>query len=743
MSYRDAIQSDFMQLKYRADIDGLRAVAVLVVLFFHARIPGFSGGFVGVDVFFVISGFLITSIILKDIHAGQFSIARFYERRIRRIFPALFPVIAFTFVVGAFLFDPIAFRAFGESIITTALFASNYFFWLQSGYFDAASITKPLLHTWSLAVEEQFYIFFPLLLIAINRFSKSRYLPWIAGLALIPSAIELKPLITEMYGLDNVVPRQVVVLLFFLLYVSIFPLLYNVLHRFSKNRYLPWLIGIGLISLFTNIYGVYISQGTTFYLVPTRAWELLLGSFLALDVMPLIQSNIQRNIVSIIGLVLIAFSVVFYTEATLFPGIAALAPVIGSGLIIYSGMENRSIVSKFLSLKPVVYIGLISYSLYLWHWPLIVFAKYLIVRDLTPVEIIGIFLLSFLVSSLSLKFIEGPFRGNQPIIPDRKKLFALSALVMVIASIIGSIIYFQKGIIPYRYSEERAALKRLQDDVRWEDTLQKVVTIENFPITRIGGENISPSFIIWGDSHAISLLPGIDEKGKAYGLSGFAAATEDRPPLLGIDSSVDFGSEKTHIYTEGVLSFIKSHTEVKTVILAGMWAKYVNGHRYKDTFRTNLKGVKEAESHLSNLTLFKIGLTKTVNTILALGRKVILVTDVPEIGYPVPKLFWINKSLGQNIDNELPTIAIYRYWNKDVDNVLRELSQSQNVSIIHPESMMFDKNGKVIIIANKQILYRDGHHLSIYGARYVSPVFDDFFKKNRSTPGQGLTTIDQ
>jgi len=267
-----------MPLQYRADIDGLRAIAVLVVIFFHAGIPGFSGGFVGVDVFFVISGFLITSIILKEIKVGKFSVARFYERRIRRIFPALFPVIAFTLVVGAFLFDSNAFHAFGKSITATTLFISNILFWRESGYFDPASITKPLLHTWSLAVEEQFYIFFPLLLIAISRF--------------------------------------------------------------AKNRYFPWLFVICLFSLLISIYGAYTYQVATFYLVPTRAWELLFGSILALGVIPQLQSDLQRNFFSIIGLGLISYSVLFYTEATLFPGANALVPVMGASCIIYSGLAG-------------------------------------------------------------------------------------------------------------------------------------------------------------------------------------------------------------------------------------------------------------------------------------------------------------------------------------------------------------------------------------------------------------------
>ena len=179
-------------LFYRADIDGLRAIAVLAVIFYHAGVPGFSGGFVGVDIFFVISGFLITSIILKEVNEGKFSIARFYERRIRRIFPALYPVILASFIGSWYLFHVVPFKQFAESVATTALFCSNILFWLKSGdYFAAPSADMPLLHTWSLAVEEQFYIVFPLFLVAINQFLKRKYFPRILAMAIISFAVSV------------------------------------------------------------------------------------------------------------------------------------------------------------------------------------------------------------------------------------------------------------------------------------------------------------------------------------------------------------------------------------------------------------------------------------------------------------------------------------------------------------------------------------------------------------------------
>jgi len=264
-----------MDPKYRPYIEGLRAIAVLAVLFFHTQVPGFSGGFVGVDIFFVISGYLITSIILKDIRENRFSIARFYECRIRRIFPALFPVMVVVLAVGAYLFDKSAFKNLGESITATTLFSSNIVFWRESGYFGATSLEKPLLHTWSLAVEEQFYIIFPIELMLIGRYLKGRYLP--------------------------------LVLVAFVL------------------------------SFVASVSGVTHYSGATIYLVPTRAWELLTGSLLAIGVFPAPSSSWQKNLFAIVGLAFLIGSIVWYTEATPFPGLAALLLALGSGLIIHSG----------------------------------------------------------------------------------------------------------------------------------------------------------------------------------------------------------------------------------------------------------------------------------------------------------------------------------------------------------------------------------------------------------------------
>jgi peptidoglycan/LPS O-acetylase OafA/YrhL len=505
-----------MEFKYRADIDGLRAIAVLAVLFFHTNVPGFSGGFVGVDVFFVISGYLITTIILKEIKAENFSIARFYERRIRRIFPALFPVIAFVLAVGAYLFDANAFKYLGQSIAATTLFSSNVLFWSESGYFDAPSLQKPLLHTWSLAVEEQFYIFFPLALMAI--------------------------------------------------------------HRYLKGKYLLWVMIAFIISLAASIYGVTHNPTATFYLVPTRAWELMVGSILALDALPDLTNNRQRNAFTSSGLALILFSIFAYTEATPFPGIAALAPVLGSGFIIYSGRRGAHQAQQLLTARPVVFIGLISYSLYLWHWPLVAFTKYLLFRPFTGIDSAAIIFASLLLASFSWKFIEQPFRGKQMLLPERKRLFIFAGGVMVVAVGVGRVIHLQNGMA-WRYPLEIMITNKAKNDSLMLELRSKLakasMKIDNdaaLPI--IGDKNTQPVFALVGDSHAIALIPAISLEASKESVSGYAIAVHSTPFVLGIKKrntgdkwwNVDWSTHNAH-----VIDFLKTKPNIKYVFLAASW----------------------------------------------------------------------------------------------------------------------------------------------------------------------------
>jgi peptidoglycan/LPS O-acetylase OafA/YrhL len=390
-------------LKYRPDIDGLRAVAVVSVVIFHLGAGHLMGGFVGVDVFFVISGYLISAIIFSEIADSRFSILGFYERRIRRIFPALFGMLLIFTAAASFFLLPTELVDYAKSLFAAVLSSSNFYFWQHSGYFDMPE-SNPLLHTWSLAVEEQFYILFPLCLVIIRRFFPQRL-------------------------------RIAVVVLFF-------------------------------ASLIASIIMVHTAPVSAFYMPYTRAWELLLGTMVSQGIFPRLHSSILRNLATLTGMGLILYPVFFYSPKTSFPGIAALPPCIGSALIIGAGEFGTSVIGKLLSWRPVVFVGLISYSLYLWHWPVIVLHSMgfsVTLNDLLPHRLATVIpafrfdmwmeiVFSFVLAILSWRFVERPFR-SRPLRIRRRPLFVMSAAVMAVLIAISITLISAQGF-PGRFSPQ-------------------------------------------------------------------------------------------------------------------------------------------------------------------------------------------------------------------------------------------------------------------------------------------------
>lgn len=333
-------------MQYRAEIDGLRAVAVLPVMLFHAGISGFDGGFIGVDIFFVISGYLISTIIWLDLEQNKFSFANFYERRARRILPALFIVIAVCIPFAWALLPPDKLMDFARSALSTLFFVSNHYFYDQAGYFGAAAETLPLLHTWSLAVEEQFYLLFPVVLILLHR-------------------------------------------------------------RSGRRKTMATLAFIALVSFALCEIGWRTNPDANFFLAPFRAWELMIGAMCGLALQG--QPGRSNPSLSILGLVMILASIVFLDEHTPFPSFIALLPVVGTALVIlFSHQDNLSV--KFLSFKPLVALGLISYSAYLWHQPVLVFARAMSISEPTMTAMLTLVMLSLILAWLSWHYIEKPFR---------------------------------------------------------------------------------------------------------------------------------------------------------------------------------------------------------------------------------------------------------------------------------------------------------------------------------------------
>ncbi len=356
---------------YRKEIDGLRALAVIAVMLFHAGFEFFGGGFLGVDIFFVISGYLITSIILAELEKGTFTIANFYERRIRRIFPALFFVILATIPFAYYWFLPSELASFGKSIISVSVFASNFFFWQESDYFAADSELLPLLHTWSLAVEEQYYLFFPIIMM--------------------------------------------------------------VLWKFGKKTLLATLIVLAVFSLALSEWAWRYSPEFNFYMLPTRIWELLAGALVAFYLSKRAPNGHQIG--AMLGLLAIFASLFFYDSGIPIPSHYGLLPILGTVLILLFATE-QTLVGKLLSQKAFVGIGLISYSAYLWHLPIFVFARIASLEEPSPWLLGALGIVALLMAWISWRFVEKPFRNKK--LFTQKQVLLTGMLVSILFIIIGA-----------------------------------------------------------------------------------------------------------------------------------------------------------------------------------------------------------------------------------------------------------------------------------------------------------------
>lgn len=466
-------------MKYRAEVDGLRAVAILPVIFFHAGFQLFEGGFVGVDVFFVVSGYLITTIILSDLNNKNFSIVTFYERRARRIMPALFFVMICCLPFAWAWLLPHHYKDFSESLIAVSFFSSNVLFWREAGYFGVASEFKPLLHTWSLAVEEQYYLLFPLFLMALWKLRKR----WILGA----------------------------------------------------------LTFVGVISLAAAQWGAYINPSATFFLLPTRAWELVVGALIAFYFLychehakGMEQCKNTRQVFSAVGLIMILYSVFAFDKSTPFPSFYALLPTIGTGFIIVFATPETT-VGRLLSTKIMVGIGLISYSAYLWHQPLFVFARHRSLGNPSISLLLGLSAFSILLAFISWRYVESPFRNKK--IVNRKGIFTFSIVGSVFFATIGLaghrlvgynnffgkdktdyLNYFENSKPDLKYFEKIKLFERYRNqcnflDVnKWRNNNTTIVPVDKIADEcHIRNPDKKYAVLIWGDSHAQQLYYGLNE----------------------------------------------------------------------------------------------------------------------------------------------------------------------------------------------------------------------------------------
>lgn len=443
-------------------MDGLRTLAVVPVILFHVGFDVFGGGFVGVDIFFVISGYLITSIIYREVEEQRFSIVQFYERRIRRIFPALFTVFLVSLIIGWFMLLPSSYEGLGASTFWATLLLSNVLFWSESGYFDADAESKPLLHTWSLSVEEQFYVVFPFALM--------------------------------------------------------------LMYRVAGRKGVAWFVAVSICASFCwAVLSVKNSPNAAFFLDPSRAWELGVGSLLALGVLPEIKVRRVAESAAVFGLLLIAASIFLYDGATPFPGLAALLPCMGVALVIHATSHCRTQTAKILAHRALVFVGLVSYSLYLWHWPVIVFFRSYFQTAPNLLEKSLLVGASVCLAMVSWKYIERPFRQRAAVF-GRTGLFAAAVVSMSVFAGAGVAIGLTDGA-PHRLPADVLLLGAGANNGTQRQECYGIGpdTVANGGLCRVADETAAVTFIVWGDSHAYALMPGIEAFAAKYGYAGHYA----------------------------------------------------------------------------------------------------------------------------------------------------------------------------------------------------------------------------
>lgn len=667
-------------MKYRKDIDGLRAVAVSSVVLFHAGIPGFSGGFVGVDIFFVISGFLITTILKESIESGTFSLIEFYDRRIRRIFPALFTIYLVTLAVGLIVLMPDELQALGESLLASAGFSANIHFHEQAGYFDAPSIAKPLLHTWSLSVEEQFYFIWPLAMLAVTR--------------------HVRP-----------------------------------------HLWLPLLLTASALSLaYTEAEILWGNAERAFYMPHARAWELMMGALLAMTSQRIVIGKASRELMAGAGLLLIGGSIVLLSENQDFPGINALFPCLGAALLITAGMKAPTNIGRLLSTGPFVFVGLISYSVYLWHWPLFSFWRLSVGRSPSIGESVVLIGASLLLATATWLYIEIPFRQRGAGQQSRSKTMTLwtGLAAASIAAICGLTVAKLHGL-PERLDVSIQELyKTAAKRFRGVKCAHEGADATTQPGCRLGRivENRPADVVLIGDSHARHFASPIDSILKSKNLSGLNLSVNGCIALFGL-RSYENGRELKNCseHSDNVTQFLTEDAEAKLVVIAQRWESYTQSKMTESDNKTAKQLVDDRVTSPADIEttrhVLERALIRTVERLTKRGKRVLLIGQVPP--YPSKPIRCVAKALYWEKE-ESACFASEREMKSRLDfsNCLIQkiASKYDRVDAFIPTDILC-REGSCSLFLDGVFLYRDDDHLNAMGSRqfdkYMAqlPVFSE------------------
>lgn len=636
----------------------------MAVILFHFDVWPVSGGFVGVDVFFVVSGYLITSIVAADLDAGRFRVAVFYERRLRRIAPALLVVVLVSTLVSLFVFLPGDLRPVGTSLLHAALYTSNMLFYsVANDYFAAEDLgLTPALHTWSLSVEAQFYLVYPWLLLGLKR--------WPRGLR-------------------------------------------------------PVLAGLALLSFTGAAWGAVHATTAAFYLLPWRAWELLAGGLLALWPLRRPLPRVVAESAGLAGLALIGTAILTYSRQTPFPGTAALLPCLGAALLIRAGTapstmlrmvphphdvdeETRSSaptqspfgttgsVTRALSWRPAVWLGRISYSLYLWHWPVLVFARYGRSSPFGPGDQTLLIGLSLVLAAVSWRWIERPFIARRWF-ERRRALFAGAFVGTAVAALAAGAVELagQYGFAPNTLPADVVTLANGQYDSLAGDCRPGDLPQATAPPCRFGAPDHAPSVVLWGNSYARVWTPTLDLDARAQGAAGVSLLLSKCLPLLGVAFPDLPGCAA---FNTAAIDYIGLHPELRTVVLAANW--FVAGSRLDR-------------------------LADTLDALSKLGRKVVMVLAPPQPGFAVPRALAL-AALRHEVPPPAMDLTQARARQRESLDVIEALRQTYGFTVVDPADRLCD--GTVCRLENDgRPVFFDAGHVSVWGARRAAGLFGPIF----------------
>ncbi|NNU16889.1 acyltransferase family protein [Parvularcula sp. ZS-1/3] len=636
--------------KYRSDIDGLRAIAVLLVIFFHAGFKTLSGGFVGVDVFFVISGFLITRIIASEIDQKSFSFANFYLRRARRLLPAFYGMLLVTLIVGAMIMLPSELEDLGETSLAAIFFSSNVYFWQTTGYFTTTAEFNPLLHMWSLSVEEQFYIVLP-------------------------------PLMLLLFALK--VPR------------------------------LPafWVMAVGsllisAVTVYTHLWGAY-------FLLPSRAWQLLAGGILGLHAVGTGVSNRTSEGIGWAGLAAIMVAAFGFDSETRFPGLAALLPTLGAVAMIHAGGREGSALGKLLGHKVLVTIGLASYSLYLWHWPVLAYIRlYNSSVDLPLIlsfaSLVPIFGLGF----LSWRFIEQPFRKKQQVSDKGITLSAIAASLVLVG---GASVFAVSEGLPGRIPPAAQTFAKYEPTPLLRERCMRLAP-SDIPSSDCFEAARTSGVLLWGDSHGAALAQGrFDQPAFDFGFIGTAGC----PPLLGAWRP-DFGNRAAcTARLDQVAELLETSDDIDTVLIASRWPLAVEGTRMEAEGGSPYLFVDQEQSRpgADNPGIVARGLARSIAAAKARERNVVLIGPVPEVGVDVPKTLARREIFGSRRTIE-PAISEVLERQRSSYRILCDQAETTGARLVFPH-LLLCSDSDCRVREGESVLYVDDDHVSKEGAHLI------------------------